>query len=837
MGSICTAWIVVVARPWWFGMAVLLIVPPLAARYARRRGRNVPSLSVVVQCVVLLITAAALAGVSLPLGEKAFKPYLLLHDVSGSVRGQSQTELPWPEGLEHKTYRFGLGVGPVGSDVGQGATQGGAAMRSAAAEASELGGIVIHTDGRFTDEWELAAANLGLSGAKVMIVPMEAPKTDARVVEVFARRGRGRTVDITVSIAANAPRKRKVTVRRMGSDKPLLAEDRLLIGATTIRLADALATDQAGEYRVELGPGDVFEENDRASTLVMPQTRQVALYSLADGGGQVARMLAGLDVPLTSFLPVQAPTTESGWSRYAAVVIVDATGTMLSQAQRESLGRYVRGGGGLFLIGAAPHSTPADRDDPLSRIAALQANPYQRRPMKVTVVLDASGSMSQLTEGSEGTPSVKFDVASEAVMTLKRHLTPRDSLAVVAFSDTPRRVFDSGDGTVDYVALRKALVDVKATGPTRVGQAIIEAVEAPRATGKTELILVISDLEAKISDVEALARRIDASGKSLAVVATVLPGTAKTKVTDLTKLTWRLKNQAPLERCEDFRGLAKIFATFLSKHRGSALRRQGGPFDVFPAGKPFGVDVAGLDGVSAYVLSASPGGQGVVMHVGQDKDPLMAYRRVGLGRSIGLATVLGEGENAAWQGSAKVAQLLRAAVAGCMRMTPDTQGGDYSAAVVEEGRRWLVRFTARDADGLPVNLPRLTLHIEALADTTGGRDVDLPQVAPGQYEVAADRPEGAYLLTVREATKGLLWQKAYGRGAPREYRAIGADRDNLRRLAELTGGKIVSASGVGQAARQWDSERYTDIWPALAGVALLLMLVDWVATRTWRRWA
>jgi len=837
MGSVCTAWIVVVTHPWWLGMAVLLLVPPLAARHARRRGRNVPTPSVVVQCVVLLIAAAALAGVRLPMGEKAFRSYLLLRDVSGSVREQGLTKLSWPEGLRHKTYRFGLGVGPDGSDVGQGATQGGAALRSATAEAAGLGGIVIHTDGRFTDEWEPAAAALGLSGAEVMIVPMEAPATDARVVEVLARRGRGQTVDITVSIAANAPRKRKVTVRRVGADKPLLAEDRLLIGATTIRLADVLPADRAGEYHVALSPGDVFAENDSASTLVMPQTRQVALYSRADGGGQVARMLAGLGAPVTAFLPSAAPTTEADWSRYAAVVIVDATGTMLSAVQRESLAGYVRGGGGLFLIGAAPHRTPADHDDPLSRVAALRANPHQRRPMKVTVVLDASGSMGQLTEGSEAARSVKFEVASEAVMTLKRHLTPKDSLAVIAFSDVPSRIYDSGKGAIDYPALREALVDVKPTGPTRVGPALVEALGSPKAIEKTELILVISDLVTEAFDVADLAKRIDASGKSLAVVATVSPGTERTAVTDLTKLTWRLKNEAPLVRCEDFRGLAKIFATFLSEHRGPALRREGGPFSVSPVGKPFGVDVAGLEGVSAYVLSASNRPEGVVMHVGRDKDPLMAYRRVGLGRSIGLAAVLGEGENGAWQASAKAAELLRAAVAGCMRMTPDTQGGDYSATVVEEGPRWLVRFAARDADGLPVNLPHLTLHIEALADTTGGRDVDLPQVAPGRYEVAADRPEGAFLLTVRKADEGLLWQKAYGRGAPREFRAIGPDRDNLRRLAELTGGTIVPGAGVGQAAKQWDSERYTDIWPALAGLALLLMLVDWIATRTWRRWA
>ncbi len=836
MDLTCTAWLVVALRPWWFLLASLAVVPSLAAWLGRRRGRSVPRLSVWTQSAAVVAATAALAGVSLPLGTKAFKPVLLLRDVSGSTRGQGAVALDWPEGLERKVYTFGAGVGPEGSEVAEDGTHGGAALRAAAAEARNASGTVIHTDGRFTDAWEVAARGLGRLGGDVMIVPMASPPADGRVVAVSARRGEGQAVDVTVSLAASAPRRRRITVRRVGADKPLLDEERLLVNPSTIRLADTLGPDEAAQYAVALSPGDTFPENDRASALVMPVSRRVAVFSREDVGGQVARMLDGMGVEVAAFLPNEAPATEAGWSRWAAVVLVDVTGTILSRDQRGALARYVRNGGGLVLIGAAPHRTPADEDDPLTRVAALRANPHQRRPMRVTVVLDASGSMSQLTETTNAARQVKYDVAVEAVMALKKHLTPADSLAVITFADAPRRVYDSGAGAVDYVALRKALVQVKPSGPTRVGKALAEAVGGASDAAKTELVLVVSDLVTEKFDVGATVKLFKDGGRDLAVVATASPGTDRHKVTDLTNLAWQL--EAPIERREHFRGLAEIFATFLSEHRGSAIKREGGPFAVLPSGRPFGVDVEGIEDLSAYVLSAPRPRSQVVMRVGDDRDALMAYRRVGLGRSVGLAAVVTGSQGAAWRMSAKVAALVRAAATACMRQDPGTTGVDCSMQAVQAGERWTFRFETRDADGLAVNLKKLTLHVEALADRTGGRDVPLVQVAPGRYEAVAARPEGAYLLAVRaEDGNRWLWQHAYGRSASAEFRGVGADRANLRRLAELTGGTIVPARKIGATVNRWDSEQYTDMWPALAALALMLVLIDWVATRTWKRWA
>ena len=823
-----------VFRPWWLLAAAAALVPPVLWHVARRRGRRIPRLSVAAQCAALIAAAGALAGVALPIGTKAFKPALLLRDVSGSARGQSEAELPWPAGLPRKTYTFAAGVGPSGEAVAADGTYAGAVLRAAAAEAPNVSGIVIHTDGQFTDNWATAAEALGRTGTEVTIVPMESPPPEVRIVDVSARRRPGGDrVDVTVSLAANAPRKRRLTVRRTDADTPLMDEERLMVSASTIRLTDTLARDRAGEYRVDLAPPDAFAENDSATALVLPASQQVAVISSEAGGGKVMTMLDEMGVAADRLLLADVPVSEAAWSRYAGVVLVDATGTLLSAPQRRGLAGYVRRGGGLVLIGACPHRTAADRDDPLSRVAALVANPYERREMKVTVVLDASGSMGQMTATAHGTEQVKFDVAADAVMALKRHLTPSDSLAVMTFSDTPRTIYDSADGPMDFPALRDALGKVRPGGPTHLGAALTRAAGRAKTPGRRDLIIVLSDLVTRPFDAEAVAKLFKANAKALAIVATVSPGTDTAKATDLTNLALRL--QVTPKPSEDLRGLAEIFAAFLSEHRGSAIRR-GGPFPVTPLGRPFDADVAGIEDLSSYVLSATQPRAEVMMRVAGEgtSDPLLAWRRVGLGRSVTLAAPLAGQDNTAWQASRRAADLLRAATRWCLRRS---QSDRYTGAAVEQGGRLAFRFDARDTEDEAVNLLKLLLRVESAGPGPDVRDVPLLQTAPGRYEADLPRPAQAFLLTVRQADKGDLWQHAYGRTVAPEFRAIGANWANLHRLATLTGGRIVSAGSVGGVTSQWDRQQYTDTWAALAGLAVLLVLVDWVATRSWKRWS
>jgi hypothetical protein len=77
--------------------------------------------------------------------------------------------------------------------------------------------------------------------------------------------------------------------------------------------------------------------------------------------------------------------------------------------------------------------------------------------------------------------------------------------------------------------------------------------------------------------------------------------------------------------------------------------------------------------------------------------------------------------------------------------------------------------------------------------------------------------------------------------ADRERRRIGVDRATLKRLAQATGGRLLS-----NADSPFDDERpgeYRDMWPLLATAALFLVMADVLrrrgltlgALRPWRR--
>ena len=828
---ISLAWLVRLAEPWWLLLAVAAAGPVLFAARARRRRRQLSTWNVVLQCASLLTVALAVAGPSISIGPRARKGLLVLRDVSASCRGQPKSPPPLPEHLPVEPYDFAAGVWPAGRDGDANTTDIAPALRLALARRDGLAGVLVQTDGRFLDgDWRAPAAALGEAGLPVTIVPLDSPPADARVAELSAERHADGRVLLRVTVAANALMRRTLRLRRTFPAEADLLPAReldLLPGrAATLRATDTPPVGGLASYRAELSPADAFAENDDAEAVVLPSSRRVA----AVGAGPLSPgALAGaLGLPVEQLPPDAAPRTADGWMSYAAVLLVDPNGLRLPPAARAALEQYVRIGGGLVLLGAGPHASPGDRDDPLNRASALIANPYQRRPLHLAVVLDASGSMAE-PAASAGPPAgrIKFDQATEAVLGLRRHLTPADRMSVIVFSDSARRVYDSGGAEVDFAAVRDALVAVRPAGPTDVSGALELAASAPPQKPREGLVLVVSDLLTRPFRADRAAEAFRKAKLSLAVVAIADTRTSRPAEVPLETLARLLG--APVVRREGLAGLAKVFAGLLRKTRGSAVRA--GRFQVRAGRAAFGRPPGDLPEVTAYLLCAAQPGAEVLASVGPESDPLLAVRRVGLGRAAGLALLAADGHNPAWQGSGEWARLLPAAVRWALRPAGDPR---FAGTVRADGESVRVELNAADANA-PVNLLELTGRLVSPGDGDAVRSFAFTQIAPGRYEARlrdVRRPAG---LTVTTADGREVWQDIVARGAPRELTAVGPDWANLRLLAELTGGQIASGRGVGARAERLFEQGHTPLWPGLLAVAGLLMLAEWAGARTWHR--
>ena len=819
---------VTLARPVWLAAAVAVVVPVALAAWGRRRGRRTPPAAVAGQCLAVGLASLALAKPQVPIDARTRRPYLLLSDASASVRGQQATAagLAFPPGAAVERFAFADGLSRSPASARDGATRIGPALRMIASRArAGLAGAVVTTDGRFTDSnWAGAEAVVAGSGVDVVIVPLDAPGRDARIAAIQAVRRADAQVDLTVTVSANVSAGRTLTVRRSGRGEPLLARRLSLLAdsAATIRWTDRVPPDVAAEYVAELDAADFLPENDRAAVVVLPTQRQVAAVGL---DASARAILSQLGEPIAHLRPDGLPTEAGGLARFAAVVVADATGEALTAPQRRALGEYVRAGGGLLMIGVGPHAAPADLRDPLNRVLALLANPFQRRPLALVVALDRSGSMGQTTTGEAERPAQrKFDLAAEAVVALTDHLTARDTLAVVAFAAGAETIYDSRDAAPDFAAVRDALRQVRPTGSTKVAPALAEALARTPAAGRTPMVLVVSDLQTQDEnfDPAAWADRFDRGGVKLGVVAI---GAAAATPPALEQLAKRLK--APYVRQDDLSGLAKVFATMVRRGRGEAIRQPVPPAPVKATAALFDTPVKDLPPVSAYVLTAVARGAELLARTAGG-DPICARRQAGLGRSVSVAIRLGATDNVAWRSDAAAAQVLAAAARWVLRAPNDPR---FDGQVRRDGNLLHVAVTAAK-DGVPINRLDLTAAVASGPDV---RTAPAEQTAPGRYEATLACPADAAAAVAVRLDAAVVWRAPVVAMCAPEFRAIGLDRRATRDLAGRTGGRIVPADRIAETLRQAYRRRLTDLWPFLLGAAGAVMLAEWCLTRLTRR--
>ena len=832
--------VVRLGQPWWLLAGVAAFVPPAIAAWARHHRRHQRPLAVTLQSLAIVLAAVALARPALPLGGKAEKPYLVLRDVSASTRLQSDVDLSWPRDLPRQLQDFAAGLLSGGEAHGSAALQTnlGPALRLAVARSAKLAGVVVLTDGQFHDAaWRGPATSLGQSKVPVFIVPFESPPADARIAAFSAEPDATGRCRLRVTVAANAPAGRTLRVwRQRPAAKQILQRELVLLGddSVTIRHTDgdlSLPVDAAAVYRAELNAGDAFAENDIAAASLLPLGQHVAVVAKQPGlwGKKLADAL-GLSV--AEVPPADAPRASAGWMDYAGVVLVDASGRLLDEAQREAIAGFVRGGGGLLLVGAGPHDAPADREDPLNRVSALLANPYERKPLKLVVVVDTSGSMSRPSE-DDTTGQIKFDLARQAVLALRRHLTASDAMAVITFSDRPRRIYDSGAGKIDFAAVRDALAAIRPSGPTMVIPALNAAASAPPSKGRDGLVLLVSDLRTEkytTGDVDRLAGLFMENKLSLGVVATGSQAPRPIPEPLLELLVRRLKRaeglRSTLVRRDRLADLAEVFAGFLREARGDAIRR--GRFEPASPATLFALPNVSLPKLDAYVLSAAQPNAEVLANVGSD--PLLARRPVGLGRSVTLALPLDGGVNDPWRRWRRLDALLAAAAKWTLRTGCDLRfGGKLRRAA---GRLHLTLLAANDEG--PMNMLKLIAHIQPLSRGET-RQAPLVQTAPGQYEMEIEIDSQPTAIVVRRSGGRVVWREALEQLPPRELAGIGPHWENLRALTALTGGRIISLDRLPSLGRELQAGRYTPIWPLLVATALLFMLIEWAAARIYRR--
>jgi Ca-activated chloride channel family protein len=192
-------------------------------------------------------------------------------------------------------------------------------------------------------------------------------------------------------------------------------------------------------------------------------------------------------------------------------------------------GRYRRRSGGsgaiiiILLVIFFASRTMRDRggqSPPRSRVSTPVTNPIedvlrpsslnvpQRDGVVAAILIDTSGSMQEKVKDANGAMQPKIDIAKRAALSLvdqfdgyaKEHSDKPIMLGIYEFSDRGNRTAPSRRvvalGPPDAAAARSAIVSMRASGDTPIGDAMIMAKRDVDATGLSKRhILVITDGE------------------------------------------------------------------------------------------------------------------------------------------------------------------------------------------------------------------------------------------------------------------------------------------------------------------------------------------------------
>ncbi|HET8985780.1 MAG TPA: VWA domain-containing protein [Trueperaceae bacterium] len=499
---------------------------------------------------------------------------------------------------------------------------------------------------------------------------------------------------------------------------------------------------------------------------------------------------------------------------YSAVV-VRGSAAQFTPGQLDLLRAFVDNGGGLMMTGGpesfgfgAWYRTPVEEILPVTTDLRTEVS----LPLVALVmVVDRSQSMAT------GAPS-KIELAKEGAIQVVELAYQDDLLGLMVFSDvaSTRWVFELRPATErGKREMLQGILGIGTSGGTVLGPAYEQSIAALEATqAAVKHIIVLSD--GRLYDGGGPFASSQATGPDFAAMA------AQGLTNSITTSTIAIGQEADFERLReiaeagggryyealDVATLPRIFTNeALTATRALLIDEP-----TVPVARPNQLlsFPSGLPPVDAYIATTLKSDAQEVL-AGRDGEPLLAIRRVGLGRTAALTTDLNAwaGEFGAWEG-------LPGAL-GTLGRWLQAVPSSYDATVSRDGNELVVVVDAVRG-GEYVNNERLSARF-------AGTSVELDQVAPGRYTGRLPWRDEAGREVVVSSGSEVVARSAVA-GPDPEFAAVdGAAL--LATVAQRTGGTVVSGPEYQPPA----NGTRMPLWPFAVGAALLLFLVE----LAWRR--
>lgn len=836
--------------------ALLLLVAVLAGALVGARLRPGPGTAI--RAAVLALLCIALARPTLRLPDQP-QTVVFLVDTSDSIppdewrravaEAQQAAAAGRADGAQVHVLYFD-GVAHAELEPGRGDhTDLGGALRAALRHIPDghQGEIVVYTDGRNTGDpidAPLQEARARQVAVSVQALDPGGLPAGPGVFDFTSGGAPGETVPASVLLHGGAEGYDGDVVVSLGEEELLRQPVSLAAGAReTLTLEVPLpGTVEAGLVPVEVSLGD-----EAAVGHVLVSTPPAVLL-LGDRRGDTRPLEALLEAEgmrVTAAAPGGAPADLSGFD---VVVLADtpvtppeAGGSVLPPEFLGALDGYVRGGGGLLVLGGERSYDLGGWDgSPLEPLLPLRIDPdgaLKDDAVTLVIAMDKSGSMARpavpiqyatglgqaITQQSTGGRPIgsKIRLADEGAIAATELLREKDRIGVLTIDSVARwavpvqllasreavrdRILQigAGGGGINLMTALEVGYDALTASDTPIRHMVLFADSAgisERRRGETTALDLVS--------------RYQKADITLSVVG--IGGPKSRDAEYLKELAERGGGRMYLT--DDARELPSLFTQETERLMGAGVEEEVAIRARLAQWHPALRDVR---------VSAAPALRGInpvlrqqrarLLLTTSEDAPLLAVWRIGLGEVAASATDAGarwSGRWLRWDGYARLyTQLVRHLAA------PDS-GADAVLSLSAEGAEAVARLTARRPDGLSAEIAGLHL---VRTDGSGARlTLDSRAVAPGTWEARWQTPPDTLWTVAAEDADGERLAAATWASPPSpEARWRSPDPDTLAALDQPAQAPAAS----------W---RAADLTPWLLGLVALLLPLD-ALLRTRRR--
>jgi uncharacterized membrane protein/Mg-chelatase subunit ChlD len=846
-------------------LALLLIVPALILTVGlhlgarRRMGSGRRRVALIVRSLLLAALVLALAGFQLVLPVDRLATVFVV-DLSDSVGNAGredalaflrETLLKKPQGDVAGIVAFGKEalverlpseleeIDRIASAPVKSATDIGAALRLATAlfpdDAQKR--IVLLSDGNdTTGDGQAEAALAAARDVRIETRRIGLGDVDEVLVERLTTPSTARLGESVQAIAEIRSTVAQTSTVRLFADGALVATQPVELQAGLTRVTFDVKPTEAGfhTFRVVVEAAqDTFSQNDRAdsNTIVKGEPKTLVLAGNDKVATELVAALESQRQLVDTIVPEALPTDFAALASYDSVVLVDVPRLRLSDRQLAALQVYVRDlGKGLVMIGG-PESygaggyqkTPLEETLPVD----MGVRDKQKQPdVALVVVIDKSGSMAAChcntfnggVGGGSGIGGVqKVDIGKEAILRAAAALTDQDELGVVAFNESAHWVVRTQPlgGIAD---LQGSIAGIRAEGQTNIFAGLDQAVTSLEgATATRRHIILLTDGWSRSGQYDAIIAKMKADGITLSTVGA--GGGANPFLEQLAAQGggrfYAAANPASipdifLKETQQVSGQQIVEETFFPIQTSTSPILRG-----LDAGLP---QLRGYNGTTIKSAAQS------VLVTARD-DPLLAQWQYGLGRSVAWTSDSTGRWAKDWVGWGGFNRFFSQLVSWTF---PGEETGGIEATFETTGGKTGLHVESVEPDGSPRDFYATTATI--VGPDLEPRTVSLVQVAPGVYETPLGEVDpGAYAVRITQTrpgssplgrTVGLVAQTAA------EYRMLGANEPFLASLRAATGGTVVTTALDPWAHDLTATDRFTELWPLLLVLALLLWPLD-----------